>query len=139
MKLGQFYRGKIDGVQKNFESPNLDQLISTEKLRELADLDQIGEYPQFSKQARALIYTVIKPAENTDGRRGGITNHTVIYAWDRTVTHEGATYTFDLDKFISEVLAGKRRFKMPPVPEYPTDKDFAIINPPPPIEWEVQT
>ncbi len=138
MKSGQFFRGKIDGIQKNFESPNIGKILPPGKLTELADLDDIGTYPQFNRQTLTLILSVIEPAENTDGRRGGITNHTVFYSWDRTVTHEDATYLFDVEKFVSEIITGKRKFKMPPKPTYPPDVDFAIIEPPPPIEWEVQ-
>jgi hypothetical protein len=137
LKSGQFYRGKIDGIQKNFESPNIDQLLPAEKLCILADYTDIGEYPRFFKEERVLSKTVITEAENTDGRRGGITNHTVLYKWDRTVMHENASYVFDIDAFIEEILSGKRKFKMPPTPEYPSGVDFAIISLPPPIEWEV--
>ena len=136
MKSGQFYLGKIDGIQKRFESPSLDKLLPTSKLQELADLAIIGEHAQFNRESRALIYTVIKPAENTDGRKGGITNHTVIYTWDKKYTYEDAAYVFDVDKFVTEFLEGKRRFKMPPTPQYPPDKDFAIIDAPPAITWE---
>lgn len=137
MKSGQFYRGKIDGIQKRFESPNLDKIVPYEKLNELKDIDQIGVHPQFHRQSRALIITVVAPAVSLDGRRGGVTNHTVIYAYDAYKEHDDLKYPFPMDDFIAEVLAGKRRFKMPPTPEYPQGVDFAIIEPPPPIEWEV--
>jgi hypothetical protein len=138
MKTGQFYRGKIDGIQKNFESPDIDKILPPSKLTELADLDTIGEYPQFNRQTLTLILSIVTAAENTDGRRGGIVNHTVFYSWDRTVTHEDAVYLFDVEKFVSEIQAGKRRFKMPPIPNYPENVDFAIIEPPPPITWEAK-
>lgn len=32
MKSGQFYRGKINGIQKHFESPDIDKLLPTDKL-----------------------------------------------------------------------------------------------------------
>jgi hypothetical protein len=140
MKSGQFYRGKIGGIQKQFESPGIEKLLPIEKLRELADITEIGEHPQFFKQGRALIKTVIEKAENTDGRRGGITNHTVIYAYDPTVEHDGVKYVFDLETFIAEILAGKHRFKMPKTPALPeTNSDFGVIDAPPQIEWEAQT
>jgi hypothetical protein len=138
MKSGQFYRGKIDGIQKHFESPDIDKLLPTEKLCDLADYFEIGTYPRFFKQERVLAKTVISPAENTDGRAGGITNHTVLYQFDQYTTHESAQYTFDVEAFILEIQAGKRKFKMPPTPELP-DADSGLIDPPPPIEWEVET
>jgi hypothetical protein len=139
MKSGQFYRGKIGGIQKNFESPNLDILLPVDKIRELADYTEIGEYPRFFKQERVLTKTVVEAAKNTDGRSGGVTNHTILYQWDRKLVHEGAIYTFDVEAFISEILAGKRRLRMPQLPILPeNDLDFSIIDPPPPIEWEMK-
>lgn len=140
MKAAQFVRGKIDGIQKRYETANLNDLLPQSKLNELKDYADVGEYPQFFKQKPSLIKTVVTAAPSTDGRRGGIINHTVIYQYDQTVTQDGIKYLFPLEDFITEVLSGKRRWKMPPLPELPaTDSDFAIIDPPPPIEWEVQT
>jgi hypothetical protein len=139
MKTGQFYRGKIDGIQKHYESPGIEKLLPIEKLQALADIAEIGEHPQFFKQERALIKTVVEKAKDTDGRKGGITNHTVIYAYDPTVEHDGIKYIFDLDTFIADILAGKHRFKMPKPPVLPkTDTDFGVVDLPPPIEWETQ-
>lgn len=137
MRSGQFYTGKIDGIQKRFESPNLNDILPAEKLAELTTYTEAGEYPRFFKAEKVISKTVITPAENSDGRRGGITNHTVLYRFDQTVTKDTIKYLFPLDDFILEILAGKRRFKMPPTPAYPQNTDFAIIDAPPPIEWEV--
>ncbi len=136
MRSGQFYRGKIDGIQKHFETPDIDKLLPQEKLCDLADYFEIGTYPRFFKQERVLAKTVVAPAENSDGRKGGITNHTVLYQFDQYTTHESAQYVFDVGTFILEIQAGKRRFKMPPIPEL-LDADSGMIDPPPPIEWEV--
>jgi hypothetical protein len=135
MKIGQFYRGKIDGVQKTFESPGLEKILPSDKLCELADYTEIGEYPRFFKQEKVLTKTVVAPAPNSDGRRGGITNHTVLYGYDATVEHDGLKYIFDTDNFIAEILAGKHRFKMPATPKLPADS--GVIDAPPQIEWEV--
>jgi hypothetical protein len=135
VKSGQFIRGKIGGVQKHFESPNLDKLLPADKLCELADYQDVGEYPRFFKQERVIAKTVVASASNSDGRRGGITNHTVLYSYDPYIEHDGVKYSFDVEYFISEILAGKRRFKMPPQPKLP-DVD-GQIELPPPIEWEV--
>lgn len=138
MKSGQFVKGKIGGVQKTFESPGIDKILPYEKLGELSDISDLGEHPQFFKQKVTLINSVVTPAKNSDGRPGGIINFTVFYQFDRTLTHETAPYIIDIDKLISEVLMGKRKWKMPPMPTLPdTDSDFALIDPPPPIEWEV--
>jgi len=139
VKSGQFYRGKIDGIQKNFESPNLDKILPAEKLGELANYTEVGEYSRFFKQEKVLSKTVITEAENMDGRRGGITNHTIMYGFDQTVTKDTVHYVFPLEDFITEILSGQRRFKMPPTPSLPDiESDFALIDSPPPIEWEAK-
>jgi len=139
MKSGQFYRGKIDGIQKHFESSDIDKILPAEKLRELADCREIGEHPRFFKQERVLAKTIVSPSENLDGRQGGVTNHTVLYQFDATVEHDTLQYIFDVETFIAEILAGDRRFKMPEVPKLPDADgvDFGIIGHPPPLEWEV--
>jgi len=138
MLTGQFIRGKIRGIQRSYESPNLDKLLPSGKLAELADYNELGEYPRFFKDERVLTKTVVTEAENTDGRRGGIINYTVLYKWDRHVERDTVKYEFPLEHFIGEILAGKRRFKMPPQPQLPeSESDFALIDAPPPIEWEV--
>jgi hypothetical protein len=137
MQSGQFYRGKIDGIQKHYESPNLSEILPYDKLQELADNTVLGEYPRFFKNEKVLAKTVVSPAENSDGRKGGVTNHTVLYRFDQTVTHDGLQYVFPLEDFIAEILAGKRRFKMPPAPDLPFEQGF--ISFPPPLEWEVET
>lgn len=140
MKSGQFYRGKIDGIQKHFESQGIGELLPPEKLQDLADTYEIGEYPHFFKTEFVLSRTVIASAEDSDGRGGGITNHTILHQFDRYSTHENEQYVFDVDAFILEIQAGKRRLKMPPVPKLPNlpeDLVFGIIDLPPPLEWEV--
>jgi hypothetical protein len=136
MKQGQFYRGKIDGIQKHFESLEIDKLLPTDKLCVLADYIEIGEYTHFFRQELVLSKTVIIPAKNTDGRSGGIINHTVLYQFDRAVIHETSQYIFDVDAFVLEIQYGKRHFKMPDPPALP-DADSGLIDLPPPIEWEV--
>ena len=139
MMSGQFVKGKIDGVQKTFESPVLDKILPSSKLQELADITEIGEYPQFFKQKVAFIKTVITPAQNTDGRRGGIVNYTVVHSFPRNLNQETIPYIIDFDTLTAEILSGKRRWKMPQMPVLPkTDSTFALIDPPPPIEWEAQ-
>jgi hypothetical protein len=135
MKSGQFVKGKIDGIQKTFKSPGIRELIPKDKMAELENCFEIGEYNQFFKQARALIKTVVTPAENTDGRKDGVINHTVIYSYDASVEHNGLKYIFDMETFVNEVLSGKRQLKMPPFPQLP-NTDYGTIDPPSPLEWE---
>ena len=136
MRSGQFYRGKIGGVQKHYESPNLEQLLPSEKLAELASYDEVGFYPRFFRAENTIAQIQVEPAENTDGRRGGITVHVVLYRFDAGLTHESVPYVFDTEKFIKELQHGARRFKMPEVPDLPEDSGY--IDCPPQIEWEVQ-
>jgi hypothetical protein len=136
LKSGQFLRGKIDGIQKNFESANLDKILPSDKLIDLADYAIIGEHQRFFKKENVLTKTVITPAENSDGRKGGVVNHTVLYKWDQKLIKDSAAYVFDTETFIAEIREGKRSFKMPPTPTYPEDTDFAIIDSPPEILWE---
>lgn len=137
MKSGQFVRGKIDGIQKRFTSSNVFSMLPKEKRQELENYTEIGEHPRFFKTELVLTKTVITEADNTDGRPNGIINHTVMYQFDPAITHETVQYIFDLDTFIEEVLAGKRKFKMPLMPALP-DADSGLIDSPPPIEWEVE-
>ena len=137
VKSGQFYRGKIDSIQKHFESQNLSSILPTDKLQDLASKTEIGEYPRFFKEEKVLTKTVVSPADNSDGRKGGIINHTVLYRFNQTVKQDTITYIFPLEDFINEIVAGKRRFKMPPKPELP-ESNAGIIDDPPEIEWEAE-
>ena len=137
MISAQFVIGKIDGIQKRFISANISSILPSEKLEELEAYLDIGEYPRFFKAEKVLTKTVVTSAENTDKRRGGIINHTVLYRFEQHVKLDSIKYVFPLDDFITEILAGKRRFKMPPQPTLP-DTDMGLIDPPSPIEWEAQ-
>ena len=134
MRSGQFYRGKIDGVQKHYESPNLEQLLPTEKLCDLADYFEEGDYSRFFTKERVIARIVVSPAENSDGRQGGTINHTVLYKFDHSIMHESVQYCFDTEQFIREIQQGKRKLKMPQPPELKDSLDY-----PPPLEWEVES
>jgi hypothetical protein len=136
VKSGQFVKGKIDGIQKSFKSPGIRELLPKDKMAELEDITEVGEYPRFFKAEKVMAKAVVTPAENTDGRPNGTVNFTVLYKWPSTIQHETAPYIFDLDTFISEILAGKRQLKMPPFPKLPEGTDYGAIDPPPPLEWE---
>jgi len=136
MISGQFVKGKIDSIQKYFKTANLRDILPRNKLDILEAYSEVGEYPRFFKEEKVLTRTKITEAENTDGRRNGIINHTVLYKFQQAVTQDTVQYIFDLDTFISEILEGQRVFKMPAMPQLP-DSDVGIIDSPPPIEWEV--
>ena len=138
MQSGQFVIGKIDGIQKYFKTENLREILPKTKLTELETYTEIGEYPRFFKIEKVLSKTIVSAADNTDGRPGGIINRTVLYKFDQTITKDAVNYVFPLDDFIAEILAGKRRFKMPPMPELP-NTDMGLVDLPPPIEWEVSS
>jgi hypothetical protein len=138
MLTGQFIKGKIDGIQKYFKTATLRELLPKTKLDELEAYSEVGEYPRFFKTEKVLSKTIVTDAENSDGRRGGVVNRTVLYKFDQNVTKDTVNYLFPLDDFIAEILGGKRRFKMPPMPELP-DTDMGLIELPPPIEWEVSS
>ena len=136
MKSGQFVRGKIDGIQKHFESIGIGQLLPIDKLSLLMDYVEIGEFSHFFKHELVVAKIIVVPAENTDGRSGGIVNHTVLYQFDKIIQHDEAQYIFNLEAFIVEIQDGKRNFKMPSTPELPKDADTGLIPLPPPVEWE---
>lgn len=137
MIAAQFVKGKIDGIQKYFKTENLRDVLPKNRLEELEAYNEIGEYPRFFKTEKVLTRTKVTAAENTDGRRGGVVNHTVLYKFDQTVTKDTVNYVFPLDDFIAEILSGKRAFKMPLMPQLP-DTDVGLIDFPPSVEWEVQ-
>lgn len=136
MKSAWLVKGKIDGIQRYFKSVDFNQMLPAEKRAEVEDITEVGEYPRFFKKELVLAKSVVTEADNSDGRRGGTVNFTVLYKWPKTLVQDDAPYIFDLESFISEILAGKRRFKMPSMPQLP-DTDMGVIDPPPPIEWEV--
>lgn len=135
MKSGQFVRGKIDGIQKHFESPDLDKILPADKLSILTDYTDIGEYSRFFTKELVDTKTIVMPAENSDGRRGGIINFTVLQKHDAIIIHENEQYVFDVDTYIQLIREGRRRIKMPEMPALP-DNDSGLIDPPPPVEYE---
>lgn len=129
MKSGQIVKGKIDGVQKRFQSADLPQITEI-RLSQLTDNSEIGTFYHFFKDERIMAGMTVTEAENLDGRRGGTVKHIVLYQHDRTITHENEQYLFDTEQYISKL---PRAFKMPVFPE-------VLENPlplPAPLEWEV--
>ena len=135
MKSGQIIKGKIDGVQKRFQSLDLPQITET-RLSELTDNSQLGTFYRFWIAERIFGGMRVTEAINSDGRPGGVVKHIILYQYDRTTTLDGEQYLFDSEEFIAKL---PRRFKFPPMPELPEDKDSRIISPPSPLEWEAPT
>lgn len=127
MKSAQFYKGMINGVEDSFESPDIYQVLPKEKLDELWDIDRIGTYSKVFLAERVISKTVVSEAEPDEHGRDGIINHTVIYRFDLTYTHEGAPYQFNSEQFAKDVRAGKYNLKMPPVPELKKPLDYPPV------------
>ena len=130
MKSGQIIKGKIDGVQRRFQSLDLPQITET-RLAELTDNSELGTFYHFFKTERIHAGMKVTEAINSDGRPGGVVKHIILHQYDRTATIDGEQYLFDFEEFILKL---PRTFKMPPFPE-------TLVNPlppPPPLEWEVQ-
>lgn len=128
MKCGQIVKGKIDGIQKRFQSAELPQ-ISEERLSLLTDQIGIGAFSRFFKDERVIARMITKEADNSDGRQGGLIRHIALYQYDRITEFEGEQYVFDADQFINKL---PRVFKMPPFPEELKNP----LPPLPPLEWE---
>jgi hypothetical protein len=129
MKSGQFYKGMINGTEDTYESPDLLLILPSEKLSILWDRETLGSYRHVFLTERVVTQTVIEPAVPDDLGRDGIINHTVLYKFDATVTHDGIAYVFDYEQFAKDARAGKYNFKMPEVPELKKPLDY-----PPPME-----
>jgi hypothetical protein len=124
MKSGQFYKGMINGVEETYESPDLLLLLPSEKLAVLWDRETLGTYRHIFLTERVIAQTVIIEAEPDDLGRDGIVNHTVLYKFDATVTHDGLTYIFDYEQFAKDARQGKYNFKMPNAPELKKPLDY---------------
>jgi hypothetical protein len=129
MKSGQFYKGMINGTEDTYESPDLLLILPSEKLSILWDRETLGSYRRVFLTERVVAQTVIEPAVPDDLGRDGIVNHTVLYKFDSTITHDGMAYVFDYEQFAKDARAGKYNFKMPEVPELKKPLDY-----PPPME-----
>jgi hypothetical protein len=132
MKSAQFYKGMINGVEDIYESPELIQLLPSEKLSILWDQERIGTHNRVFLEEKTIAKTVITQSEPDEHGRLGIINHTVIYRFDPTVEHDGIQYMFPTEQFAKDARAGKYNFKMPLTPELKKPLDY-------PPKLEVQT
>jgi hypothetical protein len=117
MKTAQFIKGMIDGTEVSYESPDLLQLLPSEKLSILWDQERIGTHNRIFLDEHAIAKTVVTQSEPDEHGRLGVINHTVIYRFDASVEHDGIQYLFPNEQFAKDARAGKFAFKMPPAPE----------------------
>jgi hypothetical protein len=129
LKSGQIVKGKLDGVQKKYQSIDLPQ-ITNERLAQLTDNSQIGTFYHYFKAERIVGGMIVTEAEDTDGRRGGTVKHIILHQYDHSKIHDGEQYLFDHEEFIAK---WPRQFKMPPFPTILENP----LPPPPPLEWSV--
>lgn len=131
MRSGQFYKGMINDVEATYESPDLLQLLPSDKLNILWDREKLGLHRRVFLSDRVITLTLIAPAVPDEHGRDGIINHTIIYKFDSYTTHDGAKYIFDREQFEQDIRLGKYDLKMPPAPELKRPLD------PPPILEEL--
>jgi len=129
MRSGQFYKGMINGIEESYESPDLLQILPNTKLSQLWDLDQVGIYSRAFVAEGVIAKTVVEKAVPDEHGRDGITNHTVLYRFDKYTTHDGVRYMLDSEQFVEDIKAGKFNFQMPPIPNLKNPLDY-----PPPME-----
>jgi hypothetical protein len=133
MQAAQFFKGKIDGYEQNFESSNLVELLPLDKILDLRDYDNTEKpHQRYFKTEKVIALVEAYPVKSADAAgRDGIQTRGVLYKFDKTTPHDGFTYLFPEEQFIKELNTGKK-LKMPPLPELKKPLDT-----PPPIEWEV--
>jgi hypothetical protein len=124
----------IGGVEVTYESSNLMEILSPDKLAPMWDANQIGTRKRVISADRIIAKTVVTKSEPDEYGRVGIVNHTVIYQLDPSVLKDRAKYTLDIEDFRRNANNGYYDFKMPPLPEL--KKPF--LDTPPAPEWEVQ-
>jgi hypothetical protein len=133
MRSAQFVKGMIGGVEVTYESPQLLEILSPEKLAPMWDETRIGTYKRIGSIDRYTAKTVVTQSEPDEYGRVGVVNHTVIYQFDPSKEAERIKYIIDLEEFRRNARNGMYDFKMPPKPELKKPLDS-----PPPPEWEVQ-
>jgi hypothetical protein len=134
MKSAQIVSGILKGVADQYESLDLLQVLSIDKLSELTSIERTRKEPYsrvfLSELATAEVH--VFPSEPDNLKRSGIVNHTVIHRFDSVIERDGYFYTFPREQFERDARAGRLQFKMPPMPELKKP-----LDPPPPPEWEV--
>ena len=134
MKAAQFFTGKINGYEQNYETPNLIDLLDIDKLGILkGHTDTSKPKCLFFKDERVIARAEAYKVENGDeSGRSGIQTRGILYKYDYGIEHEGIQYLFPTAQFIDDLKQTGKRLKMPPMPELKKP-----LDPPPPLEWEV--
>jgi hypothetical protein len=134
VKSAQIVSGIINGVADQYESPNVLQVLSSEKLGQLLSIERVRPEPYYNVFLSDFVVacTVVVPSELDDLHRTGTVNHTVIHRFDSVIERDGYFYEFPKNKFERDARTGKLRFKMPPLPELKKPLD-APSTP----EWEM--
>lgn len=132
MKAAQFYTGKINGFEDNFETSNLTDLLDIDKIDMLKAYNRVGKPLQrFFKNERVIALVEAYQVVNGDeSGRSGIQARGILYKFDKYITHDDLPYVFPEENFVEELQGGKK-LKMPPLPELKKPLDA-----PPPLEWE---
>jgi hypothetical protein len=133
MQAAQFYTGKINGFEDNFETSNLVDLLGIDEIDTLKAYKTTGKtYQRFFKAERVIALVEAYVVKNGDeSGRSGIQARGILYKYDRATMKDGLNYLFPEEQFIKELQMGKR-LKMPPLPELKKP-----LDPPPALEWEV--
>jgi len=129
VKSGQVVTGIINGIADQYETPDILQLLPNGKLAQLIDRETLGAYRRVFVSDRVVAQTMVTKSEPDEHGRDGIVNHTVLYKFDASTTHDNIQYVFDYNQFTDDALAGKYAFAMPPIPELKHP-----LDPPPEME-----
>jgi hypothetical protein len=133
MKAAQFFTGKINGFEDNFETANLVDFLEIDKIDTLKAYNIVSRPCQrFFKTEKVVALVEAYAVTNGDeAGRSGVQARGILYKFDKTTSHDNLDYIFPDDQFIKELQSGKK-LKMPFMPELKKPLDA-----PPPIEWEV--
>jgi hypothetical protein len=133
MKSAQFIKGMINGVEVEYTTQNLMEVVgSAQELAPMWDQKYLGTFPRIRSQQRYTALTVVTKSEPDEFGRYGIVNRTVIYQFEPSKTENRVKYGFDAEDFRQKAHQGYFNFKMPPMPELKKPLDL-----PPEPEWEV--
>jgi hypothetical protein len=135
MKSAQIVYGVINGISDQWETSNLQQVISSENLSKLLKIEHVRAepYPNVFLSELVVAMTKVVPSEKDNLHRDSTVNHTVVHRFDSIIERDGYYYSFPREQFERDARADKLRFKMPPFPEIKKPLDL-----PPLPEWEME-
>jgi hypothetical protein len=133
MKAAQFFTGKINGFEDNYETSNLIDFLDIDKVDALKAYNITSKpYQRFFKAEKVIALVEAYSVTNGDeAGRSGVQARGVLYKYDKATIHDDLQYVFPDEQFIKELQLGKK-LKMPPLPVLKKPLDS-----PPPLEWEV--